>query len=201
MILKPFFDHAGTPQTIIDSLPALMNNIKMMHTIARYYNTPERMTTLFVKVTNQMITKCKEFTTAPGKLWDQDKQTLITNLGLCVRLNEQYQEQYRLTRDRLLTQPKGKQFDFNEQKIFSRFDLFCKRITKLIDMFTTVHQFSTLAQHSHIEGLSDMTKNFFAIVDEFKKKPYDLLDYMKSQVRPDSNLHLLLYSRWSISKK
>ena len=42
--------YSGTPQSIIDALPALLNNIKMMHSIARYYNTPERMTTLFVKV-------------------------------------------------------------------------------------------------------------------------------------------------------
>ena len=34
---------------MLDGLPALLNNIKMMHTIARYYNTPERMTTLFYK--------------------------------------------------------------------------------------------------------------------------------------------------------
>ena len=36
-----------------------MNSIKMIHTIARYYNTTERMTGLFVKITNQMITNCK----------------------------------------------------------------------------------------------------------------------------------------------
>lgn len=63
--------YTGTPHTIIDSLPALMNNIKMMHTIARYYNTPERMTTLFCKVTNQMITNCKQYVLTPGQLWNQ----------------------------------------------------------------------------------------------------------------------------------
>jgi len=32
----------------------------MMLTIARYYSNSERMTILFCKITNQMITKCKQ---------------------------------------------------------------------------------------------------------------------------------------------
>lgn len=52
--------YTGTPQTIIDSLPALMNSVKMIHTIARYYNTTEKMTQLFMKITNQMIKNCKD---------------------------------------------------------------------------------------------------------------------------------------------
>ena len=36
----------------------------------------------------------------------------------CLKLYEAYQEQYRLTKERLLAQPKGKQFDFNENAIF-----------------------------------------------------------------------------------
>ncbi len=39
-----------------------------------------------------------------------------------------------------------------------QFDLFTKRLNKLIDMFTTIHQFSTLEQHTHIEGLEQMIK-------------------------------------------
>ncbi len=41
-----------------------------------------------------------------------------------------------------------KQFDFNESSIFGKFDLFCKRLQKLIELFTTVHQFSSLAKHN-----------------------------------------------------
>ena len=79
----------------------------------------------------------------------------------------------------------GKLFDFNEQKIFFKFDLFCKRLTKLHDMFTTIHQFTELSRHTHIDGLEDMVKTFFEICDEFKRKPYDMLDYMKSQFDRD----------------
>lgn len=59
--LEKFIDplYNGDPDTIKETLPALMNSIKMIHTIARYYNTNERMTSLFVKITNQMIKRCK----------------------------------------------------------------------------------------------------------------------------------------------
>jgi len=60
--LEKFIDplYEGNPVTIKESLPALMNSIKMIHTIARYYNTNERMTGLFIKITNEMITNCKK---------------------------------------------------------------------------------------------------------------------------------------------
>jgi dynein heavy chain len=56
--IEPLYE--GTPETIKETLPAFMNSIKMIHTIARYYNTNERMTGLFVKITNQMITNCRK---------------------------------------------------------------------------------------------------------------------------------------------
>ena len=150
---------------IIDTLPALMNSIKMIHTIARYYNTTERMTNLFVKITNQMINNCcahivaaasrlsqtaesgkfladevsgasKDKTMLMGTsrrgsngvsdkksatnsvsmstaaamstatsgassivLWETDAANLIDALEACLKLNEAYQEQYRLAKD------------------------------------------------------------------------------------------------------
>lgn len=44
--------YTGDPQQIIDTLPALMNAIKMINTIARFYNTGDKMTGLFIKITN-----------------------------------------------------------------------------------------------------------------------------------------------------
>ena len=174
----------GSVQAILDGLPGLMNNVKMMHTIARYYNTTERMTRLFCKITNQMIHNCKDGILAKGKLWDQPIPELLSGLDACLQLNEFYQEQYRLTKEKLMTQPKGKQFDFSENLIFNKFELFCKRVQKLCDMFSTIQQFSTLAKHN-IEGMDSLIKNFFAIVEDFKRKPYDLLDYTKNQFDRD----------------
>jgi dynein heavy chain len=61
MTLEKFIEplYTGTPQEIIETLPSLMNAIKMIHTIARFYNTSDKMTGLFIKITNQMIKNCK----------------------------------------------------------------------------------------------------------------------------------------------
>ena len=77
--LERFIDplYTGNSETITDTLPALMNSIKMIHTIARYYNTSERMTSLFAKITEQMIANCKMHIIGEGSvdaLWESDPQ-------------------------------------------------------------------------------------------------------------------------------
>jgi dynein heavy chain len=179
--------YVGAPATVIDALPALMSSVKMIHTIARYYNTTERMTTLFSKITNQMITNCKDCildADEPDKLWEKDPMQLIQNFESCLKLNEHYQKQYHLTKEKLLSLPKGKQFDFNETMIFGRFDLFCRRVVKLVDMFGTIYQFKSLSQH-RLDGMEKIVSNFRSITEEFRLKRHDLLDFQQNKFDRD----------------
>ena len=166
---------------------------------SRYYNTTERMTTLFRKITNKMIANCRNYVMEgadrSAALWEQPMMGVVARLQACLALNEGYQEQYFMTRDKLLTQPKGKQFDFNESAIFGKFDLFVRRVEKLIEMFSTVEQFSVLATHN-VEGMEGLMNSFRQIVDEFTRKPSELLDYQKGQFDRDylefnANIHEL----------
>ncbi|CCI47848.1 unnamed protein product [Albugo candida] len=178
----------GTPSTIIDTLPALMNSIKMIHSIARYYNTNERMTGLLGKTTSQMICNCKNYVTGGESyeiLWEKDPEELVRQLSACLKLNEAYQNQYRVTKEKLFNSIKGgKQFEFNEMRIFGKFDLFCRRVVKLIDMFTTIHQFSGLGSHK-LEGMEDLIAKFNAIIREFRYRNHDLLDYKNNRFDRD----------------
>lgn len=97
--------YSSDPLGMIPSIPGLINAIKMIYSISRYYNTSERMTSLFVKITNQMITSCKEYIYKDGgaKLWEQDVPVLIKRLTDCVKLNENYQRCFHDTKVRLLS--------------------------------------------------------------------------------------------------
>jgi dynein heavy chain len=98
--LERFFDplYGTDPSAIIDTLPALINGVKMIHTIARYFGTSERVTKLFMKITNQMIATCKlsiNDKDSADRLWDKDLPGLLETIEKCLQLNELYQEHYR----------------------------------------------------------------------------------------------------------
>jgi len=205
--LEPLY--VGNPETIKETLPALMNSIKMIHTIARYYNTTERMTGLFVKITNQMITNCKynivnfrniklglprkgkmgslsdpkvevSSTFEDNGLWDETKyphDELIAVLKTCQDLKDAYIQQYKFTKERLESMPKAKQFDFNTTEIFGKFELFSRRVRKLLDLFGTIRQFKTLEKHN-LENIQPIVNSFQKYVQNFRSKiTHPLLDY------------------------
>jgi dynein heavy chain, axonemal len=60
--LEPFSSHRL--QVISDALPGLINGVKMVYTVSRYYNTTERMTSLFMKITN--LVSCVSLFTCPA---------------------------------------------------------------------------------------------------------------------------------------
>ena len=62
--MKKFFVplSMGTPpREVASTLPALLNSIKMIFTISRYFGTPEKIVALFAKITHQMIRNCQKY--------------------------------------------------------------------------------------------------------------------------------------------
>jgi dynein heavy chain len=74
--------------------------------------------------------------------------------------------------------PQEKQFDFSEMYIFGKFDAFCKRIQKVIDMFNIIDKFSLL-DNLGVEGMDSITKRFNGILSSMQRKPYEILDHRK----------------------
>ena len=70
---------------------------------------------------------------------------------------------------------------FSENYIFGKFDTFCKRLERIADMMNTIENFSGLGEVK-IEGLDIIVVKYKTIVDNAKKKTYDILDHRKAEV-------------------
>ena len=70
-MVHKLIDYSHFQAELTEQVPGLMNAIRMIYSISGYYNTSERMTSLFVKVTNQMITMCKAYITRDvSRIWE-----------------------------------------------------------------------------------------------------------------------------------
>uniref|UniRef100_A0A8C7NSW9 Dynein, axonemal, heavy chain 5 n=1 Tax=Oncorhynchus mykiss TaxID=8022 RepID=A0A8C7NSW9_ONCMY len=169
--LEKFCDplYNSDPVSMVEAIPGLINAIRMIHSISRYYNTSEKITSLFVKVTNQMITACKAYITNNGSasIWDQPQGVVAEKLKAAIHLNQEYQKCFHKTKEKLEQSPSERQFDFSEMYIFGKFETFQRRLYKILNMFSTITTYSAL-QDSKIEGLETMATTFQVYCSEIR---------------------------------
>uniref|UniRef100_A0A3P8XWJ2 Dynein, axonemal, heavy chain 8 n=1 Tax=Esox lucius TaxID=8010 RepID=A0A3P8XWJ2_ESOLU len=174
------------PVAMAKSIQNLINTIQMIHSASRYYNTPERITSLFIKVTNQMVTACREYITDRGTsgIWEQDTQDIIKKIQECIYLFREYKSSFHKTKKRTLERLGEKPFKVSEMYIFSKFESFCKRLEKITQIITAVKTFSVMGK-SKIEGINILSSKFQNIHLTMKKKQYDILDHRKAEFEVD----------------
>ena len=121
----------------------LLSIVKMIQNISSFYNSPEKVSSLIVKISNQIIKSCKRYITEGGRVgvWNQDSKKIETKLSECIKLNQQYREAYNHVKTKV-DGSNSMKFNFSEQSIFGRFDSFCKRLKNLVVMFKKMKMYS-----------------------------------------------------------
>uniref|UniRef100_A0A8C8RI05 Dynein axonemal heavy chain 5 n=1 Tax=Pelusios castaneus TaxID=367368 RepID=A0A8C8RI05_9SAUR len=182
--LDKFFGPLGKA-AMVEYIPSLMNSIRMIYSTSPYYNTSEQMTSLLLKITNQMINTCKKYLSEGVlKVWDLDRHVLLKRVQECIYLNEQYQTYFQRVREKLKENPSDQQFDFSENYIFGKFDTFCKRLEKISDISNIMEGLLEL-QNIKIEGIEKINAQYQTIATNTKSKTYDVLDHRKQEFEKD----------------
>ena len=179
------------PANMKKSLFRLLHVVKMIYNISAFYNSPERVASLLVKITNVVIQSCRRYITENGvaNIWDQEPETIEEKLTGCIKLNQQYRDAYHEIRRRKEGREK-KEFSFSEQYIFGRFDYFCTRLQNILNMFSKIKSYTILFK-ARFESLlawdliEDDQKYFEAAVKFLRMKDYDYLDFRNTQFDKD----------------
>ncbi|NXW53015.1 DYH8 protein, partial [Eurystomus gularis] len=167
-------------------IPSLINVIRIIHSVSRYYNTSERMTSLFIKVTNQMVRACRAYITDGGlsSVWEQEMSAVTGKIKDCMFLLKEFQKCFHETKPQILETLGEKTFEVSEMYIFGKSEAFCRRLKKIIEIITVVQTFSALSL-STIEGIDIMAIKFKNIYQSVEKKQYDILDPRKTDFDVD----------------
>eukprot|EP01063_Lacrimia_lanifica_P013617 TRINITY_DN20252_c0_g1_i1.p1 TRINITY_DN20252_c0_g1~~TRINITY_DN20252_c0_g1_i1.p1 ORF type:complete len:4669 (+),score=1741.83 TRINITY_DN20252_c0_g1_i1:139-14145(+) len=172
---EPLFADEPKMASIKLCIPAIINMIKMVHTISKYYNTCERLTGLFVKTTNQIIKACRRYLERNGSVWEQPPDIAIEDLRACVELKDIYLFHYRQTKGEMAANTPGPQFNFSEASIFGKFDLFAARVGKLVDVMHVTRQFDRLMM-ANIEHIQPLCQSYQNILSDLRSQAGDYLE-------------------------
>ncbi|XP_026319438.1 dynein heavy chain 8, axonemal-like [Hyposmocoma kahamanoa] len=170
------------PLAMQQYIPGLLYTIRMIFATSRYYNTTKQISTLIVKVTNQILNTCMDYLTIGGKktIWNQDKLNFMNKAKLCLALYAFYRECYNETQREMLEAADERPFDCSEMYIFGKFETFKKRLLKIIDLFQTYIKYYVLNKTT-LEGIEEFAATFNKLFKQISSKTYDALDHR----RPD----------------
>ncbi|XP_045906997.1 dynein axonemal heavy chain 8-like isoform X1 [Micropterus dolomieu] len=168
--------YSSDPVTMMKSVQNVINAIQMIYSVSLYYNTSEKISALFVKVTNQMVTACRSYITDNGTslIWDQDAEDIIRKMQDCISLYQEYQSRFHKTKAQTMERPGKRPLDISEMQIFCKFEGFCKQLDKITQIITVFKTFESLGK-SNIEGIEILARQFHTISMNLKRKQYDML--------------------------
>ncbi|CAH8650294.1 unnamed protein product [Heterobilharzia americana] len=171
------------PVGMLDSVPKLVTMIRLVYEVSAFYSTPEKITSLFVKVTNQMIAACRAYITNnyQSTIWTENSESLLKKITDCCNLNQTYKNSFQKMKTELAAKPNSKQFDLSEMHIFGKYDLFCRRLDEINGIFQMISSYSCLLT-SKIEKLEPLIGQYNLAVSKLRNNDYDFLDQRKTEV-------------------
>nr|CAI5817756.1 unnamed protein product [Callosobruchus analis] len=165
------------PPDLAKHLPPLLYAVRMVFTTSRYYNSTGNITALLVKVSNQMIKKCRDYLDCNGTktIWNQPKQLVLEKIKVCLDLYLKYYQCFKKTK-RQIEERGERPMECSEMFIFGKFETFKKRCEQIVFVINTTVKYSIL-QSSTIEGIDVFANKFIEFFSKISKQKYDALNH------------------------
>ncbi|KAL7306281.1 hypothetical protein TKK_0001713 [Trichogramma kaykai] len=168
------------PKRIGIHLPSLMYSLQNIFSTSRFFNRNDILTSMFVKMTNQIIISCKSYLTDYNttNIWDVPIPEMISRIKECVQLNNSYHHLYTSIKQKMENVFHENTIRISEVHIFGKFHTFTQRIIKIVEILNISLSYSIL-NRSTIEGIHVFAQKFTSFFQDMISKEYDPLDFRR----------------------
>ena len=171
------------PEEIPALLPPIVNCIRLVWSLSRFYNTPERITVLLRKLSDEIIARCSATIELPA-IFTGEVDGVFNTLNQCIAAGVSWKSLYASTAQAVsLRSPKP--WDFDVSSIFAHIDAFLQRCHDLLDVCQAQRQFAPLDPLPMFGGtqgpetrksILDIHESFAKLVKGLKSVKYNILD-------------------------
>ena len=130
------------PKDISEHLPQILNLVRMIWTLSHHFNTPERITGLLRKISNEIILRCCAHIDLK-EIFAGNIEIPIKILQESIKSGDGWKEIYRENVRRMRAILGESAWNFEESRIFAQIDAFMQRCRDLLEVCESQLQFST----------------------------------------------------------
>jgi dynein heavy chain len=180
----------GSMQTIVETLPSLMNAIRMVWIISRYFNTDEYMEPLMKRIADQIADKVEQQINV-NQIFSMEPTQAMAVITDGINALEKWSEIYLQTRDKIEESATDHRWEFDRLILFKKTGYMSKICVNLRDIAQVLDQFYKFLGPELKEVTGDSTgiddllreveslkidfKNFKSVFDDFQQPHWDSL--------------------------
>jgi len=185
---------AAHPQEIPALLPPILNCIRMVWNISRFYNTPERVTVLLRKLSNAIIVRCTAVISLED-VFSGEVDDVMETLRQSIQAIESWKQLYEVTKKAICARS-PRPWDFSVSPIFAHIDAFLQRCNDLLEVCEAQLQFAPRTPLPAFGGtkgpevrksILDIHATFKKLVSSLRVLNYNVLDVKATQWHDDFN--------------
>eukprot|EP01028_Stygiella_incarcerata_P003072 TRINITY_DN1583_c0_g3_i1.p1 TRINITY_DN1583_c0_g3~~TRINITY_DN1583_c0_g3_i1.p1 ORF type:complete len:4602 (-),score=1271.77 TRINITY_DN1583_c0_g3_i1:125-13930(-) len=135
----------GTLGTVIETLPSMMNALRMVWIISRHFNTDERMVPLMVRIAWQICLRVSSSIDL-ASLFTEETSAALQRLTNGQRVLDGWKEIYLQTRKKIENESSGGhgRWEFDQKRLFEKTSYMSERCTDLIKMVQEIRHFRNI---------------------------------------------------------
>ena len=171
----------GSLDAVVGIVPSLLDGMRMVWSVSRYYNRDERMVPLMEMIANQIASRVKLHVKLDEIMkLSRDEATNLVKTSKC--LLEVWRESYMETRARIQNMGQGRRWEFDRAKLFEATNYMveiCSNVTRVIETIDELnHIFSpdlvrVTGKNGNVVGVMEDAALLPKLFIEIKFDPFD----------------------------